>query len=100
MAHVAVMCLVQVFYFIVLLLFICLFYFLKILTFRLGISGHDNGYCVICAFRYQMQQSLQSTGRVISPVVFVDNLKRILNTIFMETFLHIFSMKGLRIVCH
>lgn len=99
MAHVAVMCLVQVFYFRVLLLFICLFYFLKILTFRLGISGH-NGFCVICAFRYQMKQSLESTGRVISPVVFVDNLKRILNTIFMETFLflHIFSMKGFRIV--
>ncbi|CAK8540369.1 unnamed protein product [Lathyrus sativus] len=37
-------------------------------------DGH-NGYCVICAFRYQMQQSLQSTGTVISPEILVDNLK-------------------------
>lgn len=38
-------------------------------------DGH-NGFCVICAFRYQMKQSLESTGRVISPAVFVDNLKQ------------------------
>ncbi|XP_058771403.1 uncharacterized protein LOC131644825 [Vicia villosa] len=48
-------------------------------------DGHS-GYCVICAFRYQMQHSLQSTGTVISPVILVDNLKRILNTIFMDLF--------------
>lgn len=41
-------------------------------------DGH-NGFCVICAFRYQMKQSLQFTGRVISPVVFVDNLKQFSN---------------------
>ncbi|KAL5099964.1 hypothetical protein RYX36_004291 [Vicia faba] len=37
-------------------------------------DGH-NGYCVICAFRYQMQRSLQSTGTVISPEILVDNLR-------------------------
>ncbi|CAK8540370.1 unnamed protein product [Lathyrus sativus] len=37
-------------------------------------DGH-NGYCVICAFRYQMQCSLQSTGTVISPEILVDNLR-------------------------
>ncbi|GAU31425.1 hypothetical protein TSUD_221960 [Trifolium subterraneum] len=32
------------------------------------------GFCVICAFRYQMTHSLQSTGRVVSPYILVDNL--------------------------
>ncbi|KEH25396.1 ubiquitin carboxyl-terminal hydrolase-like protein [Medicago truncatula] len=36
-------------------------------------DGH-NGYCVICAFRYQMQRSLRYTGRVISPMIIVENL--------------------------
>ena len=37
-------------------------------------DGH-NGYCVICSFRYQMQLSLRYTGRVISPMIIVENLK-------------------------
>jgi len=39
-------------------------------------SSNDshNGYCVICAFRYQMQLSFRSTGRVISPMIIVNKL--------------------------
>ena len=36
-------------------------------------DGHD-GYCVICVFRYQMQLSFRSTGRVIYPMFIVENL--------------------------
>ncbi|KAJ1395628.1 Ubiquitin specific protease, conserved site [Sesbania bispinosa] len=52
-------------------------------------DGHTNGFCDICALRDQIDSSLVSSGRILSPLKLVDNMSLVFHNLvkdFSSTF--------------
>ena len=60
-------------------------------------TGNNERFCLICALREQIELSLTSTGKVVSPWKFVDNLSCILQ-IFSTNYIYFFTSLTLYIL--
>lgn len=71
--------------------------FLLIHFFRLSFTGRAAGFCALCALQNHVESALQSTGKILTPLHFVKNLRCILsfaiNLIVQFCFLCLFNLK-------